>query len=118
MHRHYDIETLNHVFTCQQDEVVTHRKEQFQNLLEDDSLRCPFSHSVAPSHMLLTQAYQDQTQIEWDQLLRGRISKLWSEVASFTNLENGLPPDPTWGSYLPFTFTGFLLGRRARMPPL
>jgi hypothetical protein len=106
---------LNHVFTCQQDEVETHRKEQLQNLLEDlgtiktphlistaiiqgitswtdmelgliDSLRCPFSHSVVPSHMLLTQAYHDQTQIGWDQLLRGRISKLWSEVASFTNL--------------------------------
>jgi hypothetical protein len=81
-----DIETLRHVFICQQEEVAAHRKERLQLLKDDlntirtptlinttiiqginswidqelglfDSPRCPFSHSVVPSHMILTQAY-------------------------------------------------------------
>ncbi len=124
-----DIETLRHVFICQQEEVAAHRKEQLQRLIDDlntiktpillnttiiqgisswidqelgllDSPRCPFSHSVVPSHMILTQAYQDQSQIGWDQLLRGRISTLWSEAANFINLKNGFQPDTTWAYYL------------------
>ncbi len=39
-----------------------------------------FRGSVRPDDIGLVQAFQDQTVIGWDQLLRGRISKKWGEV--------------------------------------
>jgi hypothetical protein len=49
--------------------------------------------------MIITQAFNTQSQIGWDQLLRGRISKLRSEASEFIKLRNGLQPDTTWASY-------------------
>jgi hypothetical protein len=124
-----DIETLQHVFSCQHEEVSTHRTEQLHHLQHNlttiqtphlisaaiihgisswmekevgliDSLHCTLSHSVVPAHMIITQAYNAQSQIGWDQLLRGRISKLWSQAAEFIAIKDGLQPDPTLASYV------------------
>jgi hypothetical protein len=96
---------MNHLLTCKDKEAEKHRNEQLLKLtktLQDiktptivldsiikgithwvdstETARAPSAGSVLPINILLTQAYNSQTDIGWGQFLRGRGSTYWCKA--------------------------------------
>jgi ribonuclease HI len=102
------IETLQHVFWCQEEHCRNHRHEardklkttltscktpqkllamilhgieEWESIESANDKPVPlYRGSVLPEDILLIQAFQEQTAIGWDQLLRGRISLKWNSA--------------------------------------
>jgi hypothetical protein len=121
------VETLQHVFCCQEEEATTHHnvaKLQLETSLSNNtpikivqsllhglsqreayqcgditSLTSLFCSFVSPVDTLLTQAFHSQTSIRWDQLLRGRLSKSWDIAYKYiiNSKQPGEISQSSWG---------------------
>ncbi len=122
-------ETITHMLTCPNTDAVTYRNSMWQMLLtklkaldthrsildcfeyglsnwtgnHTSDMHAPTRGSVKPLDTLLTQAFNDQCDIGWEQFLRGRISIYWRRAygQSFQNSRHpGRHTDKAWSSAL------------------
>jgi len=74
--------------------MLLHGLDQWENMENTSTSPTPFLRGpVIPTEVALLQAFQSQSSIGWDHLLRGRLSKHWEQVYTLINTLRRYPSD-------------------------
>jgi hypothetical protein len=74
--------------------MLLHGLDQWENMENTSTSPTPFLRgTVIPTEVALLQAFQSQSSIGWDHLLRGRLSKHWEQVYTLINTLRRYPSD-------------------------
>ncbi len=74
--------------------MLLHGLDQWENMENTTTSPTPFLRgTVIPTEVALLQAFQSQSSIGWDHLLRGRLSKHWEQVYTLINTLRRYPSD-------------------------